>query len=217
MKVSLVIALACCASLGLVGMGGKVVGGPPELDTSVPADGALAAAPLPMPAATPRIPVALPAAPALLAPAPAVEPVLAPTEPLRVSTAEAERIARRYFHAQVEVEELKRALPPDEKAHPRTPKAFPAYFAAIAACEMARMPFASLPPPSAEESLPAVDLIAEGSDFERVYRGWSREDLLVEHWRISRAAHAESQRVIERRFAEGRYELEAKPVSVGWG
>ena len=108
-----------------------------------------------------------------------------------VTPAAAERIARHYFHAQVNVEELERALPADDATKPRTAECFPGYFAAVAERDQFNVALGHLPAPTSTEALPLLDLFAEGDDFARIYRAWSREDLLVEHWRISRAAYAE--------------------------
>lgn len=127
-----------------------------------------------------------------------------------VATAEAERVARRFFHAQVNVEELERALPADVELNPRTPERFPGFFAAIAEREQLGVQLTQVPPPQAREVLPALDLHAKGSCFERIYGNWPREDLLVENWRISRAAYAESSRVLDDRLTNGPYDT--KPV-----
>jgi len=157
-----------------------------------------------------RIAEPLPVAEQPLGPiwAAAPEPVAA--EPLVVAPEEAERIARRYFHAQVTLEELERALPPESEADPRTPASFPGYFAAMAERDQYNAELAQLPAPARDEPLPVLDLYAEGDDFERIYRNWTREDLLLENWRISRAAYAESARVLADRLTNGPYDT--KPI-----
>lgn len=114
-----------------------------------------------------------------------------------IAAADAERIARRFYHAQVEVEELEKLLPPDQKLAPRTRESFPGYSAAQDTRNAQGELFAGLPPPAEHEALPALDMGAEGDDFERIYGNWTREDLLVENWRLGRFAAAESSRLID--------------------
>jgi hypothetical protein len=133
-----------------------------------------------------------------------------PQEERSVTPAAAEQVARRYFHAVVTVEELERALPADPESNTRTPERFPGYFAAVGVRDELAIPFTQLPRPSQLEPLPSLDLAAAGDDFARIYRNWSREDLLVENWRITRSAYAESARVLTERVANGPYD--SKPV-----
>lgn len=116
------------------------------------------------------------------------------------SPAAAEHIARRYFHAVVVVEELAALLPAEDETNPRTRERFPGCFAALDERSTQGAQFACILPPMASEALPSLDLAAGPADFERIYRSWSREDLLVEKWRIDRFAYAESRRLLENQF-----------------
>ena len=117
-----------------------------------------------------------------------------------LSPAAAERIARRYFHAVVAVEELAALLPAEDETNPRTRECLPGLFAALDERSRQGAQFASILPPATNEALPALDLADGLADFERIYRSWSREDLLVEKWRIDRFAYAESKRLLDNQF-----------------
>lgn len=139
--------------------------------------------------------------------------VAMPEVPPPASGANAERIARRLFHARIVVEDLERLLPSEETSDPRTRENFPGLFAAIDQRDEIGAQFSSLPPPTEHEPLPALDLGATPADFDRIYRDWSREDLLVENWRIGRFAHAESKRLLEKQFELlGPYRTENSPA-----
>ncbi|HTF88142.1 MAG TPA: hypothetical protein VK843_07005 [Planctomycetota bacterium] len=189
----------------------------PALASPAPAQAMLASVSLEDSGAVMREPQALPPAETLLGPLLPAAADAANAEAPSLSPEAAERIARSYFRAFVDVEELERALPAESESDPRTPERFPGYFAARARRDELSMQLTQIQPPGPEEALPILDLRAEGRHFERAYRNWSREDLLVEHWRISRAAHAESFRLLADRLKNGPYEAKALEQSFALG
>lgn len=139
-----------------------------------------------------------------------------------VSSGEAERIARRYFRQFVAVEELESSLRlvtdlgATEAGHTpdaRVTEAREALTRAIAERDRLSMEISAIQSPAANESLPAVDLDARGEDFERLYRNYTREDLLVEQWRLMRFGYAESHRLLEELLADPRTPGEPVPAS----
>ncbi|MEO6709535.1 MAG: hypothetical protein ABI054_12140 [Planctomycetota bacterium] len=189
----------------------------PVLASSPPGGTLVASVSLEDPSAVRRVPKPLPAAEIPLGPLlpTAPDPENAQTPSLSPQAAEA--IARNYFEAHVQVEELARALPAESESDPRTPERFPAYFAARARRDELSMQLTQIQPPGPEEALPILDLRAQTGDFERIYRNWPRVDLLVEHWRISRAACAESFRLLADRSKNGLYEAKAIEKSFAFG
>jgi len=125
--------------------------------------------------------------------------------------------ARAHFHAQVRVEELARDLPSGADGSESFRAQHPDYVAALDEFTATYVPFAAIQPPEASEPLPALDLWAKDERLARVYRGLSREELLLEHWRIERAAYAESKRVLDERLAHGPYDVRRRdgPIADG--
>jgi len=140
-----------------------------------------------------------------------------------MSPAEVERLARDYFHAVVAVEELERALPPEQDPPQRTQENLPGFFAAIAERDRLGDRLGLAPRRKADEPLPylvpvrrseeALPFLAEhtpGADYERAYRGFTREDFYLEHWLLTRAVHTESARVLDERLTLGPYQ--SRPI-----
>jgi hypothetical protein len=129
-----------------------------------------------------------------------VEPAVAPMSP-----GELERLAARYFHAVVAVEELAKSLPANADPKSITPANAPGYFASLNERDQLAQQLASAPAREARVPLPFLDLRADNADFARSYARWLREDLLLEQWLLTRAAHSESARLMEERFGHGPY------------
>ena len=153
-------------------------------------------------------------------------PETEPPSAARISSGEAERIARRYFRQFVAVEELESSLRlvtdlgATEAGHTpdaRVTEAREALTRAIAERDRLSMEISAIQSPAANESLPAVDLDARGEDFERLYRNYTREDLLVEQWRLMRFGYAESHRLLEELLADPRTPGEPVPASRAFG
>ena len=145
-----------------------------------------------------------------------VQEASAPQERIH-SPAAAELAAQRYFHALVVAEDLERSLPADTDAETRTRERFPGLFAAIEDRDRLATELTSHAPPSVQENLPALDFSAEGDDFERIYGKWSREDLLVENWRLSRQAYVESNRLLDQLARFGPFEPMTNPPLMVFG
>jgi hypothetical protein len=143
----------------------------------------------------------------LLAAQPAPEPI---------PSAAAEGVARRYFHALVALEELQDSLPPEDAEHPRTVERYPGLFAADEERNRRFTEFQRIEEPRASEALPALDLDARDGDFERLFGQSTREDRLVEQWRIARFAYAESKRLLDRLLADASGPLPVSPA-LAWG
>jgi hypothetical protein len=125
--------------------------------------------------------------------------------------------ARAHFHAQVRVEELAREMPPELDPGEGPRALSPEYVAAVEESTRLYADFASIQAPLASEPLPQLDLWAKDETLARTYRGWSREDLMLEQWRIERAANAEAKRLLDDRLEHGPYEVTRRgaPAAVG--
>lgn len=196
----------------------------------VPAASKLETAPLPEPALEPvfdaALRVALPGDEArvvTLGPVHSVPLVDERAEFASMSPAEVERLARDYFHALVAVEELDRALPPEQDPPQRTQENLPGFFAAIAERDRLGERLALAPRRKAdeplpylvpvrrsEEALPSPAAHTPAADYERAYRGFTREDFYLEHWLLTRAVHTESARVLDDRLTNGPYQ--SRPI-----
>ena len=133
------------------------------------------------------------------------------------SPAEATLRARRYFHAMVNVEELQSALPGEWDPAIHTRAAFPGYYAAVDGRDALGARVAQLGPRSTDEPLPFIDVRAGGLDFERIYGSWSREDMLLERWLLTRAMEAEARRELDQRLSHGPYEVRLHDAARIWG
>lgn len=149
-----------------------------------------------------------------LATVPAEPPAAAP-EPIPSSAAEG--IARRYFHALVVFEELQAALTPEEQQDASHAERYPGLEAARRELQFRNDELSRVEPPRAGESLPLVDLRARDGDFERIYGPMSREDRLMEQWRLARFAYPESRRLLEAQLDGKLYEsnIPAQPRAFG--
>lgn len=148
---------------------------------------------------------------------PAMYDVLWPRWPQPQPYVDALATARSYFHASEELARLDRDLPVDLDPALRTPQNYPDYFAALGERDRLVAPFLAIPPPSPDEPLPALNLWSHGDAIAAEYARWSREDLLVEQWRIARAAYAESKRVLDLRLERGPYETVRRDASTAFG
>ena len=149
-----------------------------------------------------------------LATVPAEPPAAAP-EPIPSSAAEG--IARRYFHALVVFEELQAALTPEELQDASHAERYPGLEAARRELQFRNDELSRVEPPHAGESLPLLDLRARDGDFERIYGPMSREDRLMEQWRLARFAYPESRRLLEAQLDGKLYEsnIPAQPRAFG--
>lgn len=139
---------------------------------------------------------------------------LVPQTPVVLAPVDPYATARAHFRAQARVEELASRLPPDVDRSNVPSALYPDYVAAVDDANQLYAEFAAIAPPAASEPLPPLDLWARDEQLARIYRGASREDLMYEHWRIQRAAYAESKRVLDERLLHGPYEVTRRDVLI---